>query len=70
MVTAKISTTTSFEFYQLAKQHKIKFSEALRVGISLMLAEQGIKEYDNNLQLFRRMRTYQAKVEELLSSTR
>jgi hypothetical protein len=65
MVTAKISTTTSVEFYQLAKEHRIKFSEALRVGISLILAEKGVKEYDNNLNLVRKLDLTRQKLEEV-----
>ena len=55
--TPQIRTTIliSPEFYSLCKKNGIKFVEALRVGISLMLAEKGIKEYDNNLNISRRI---------------
>lgn len=43
------------EFYKLAKQHSIKFTEAIRVGLSIMLAEKGVIEYDNNLNISRKI---------------
>jgi len=43
------------EFYNLCKEFHIKFSEAMRVGISMVLAERGVKEYDNNLNIMRRL---------------
>ena len=50
------SVIVSCNFYELCKRHRIKFSEALRVGISLMLAEMGIEEYDNNLNITRKIK--------------
>lgn len=49
------SISISAHFYNLCKKHNIKFSEATRVGISLMLAEKGIKEYDNSLNISRKI---------------
>lgn len=49
------SISVSLEFHQLAKQHKISWSEAARVGLSLILAERGVADYDNQLNIFRRM---------------
>jgi len=43
------------KFYEACKTRHIRFSDALRVGIALMLAERGEIEYDNNLNLFRKM---------------
>jgi hypothetical protein len=49
------SVLVSQEFYKLCKENHIKFSEALRVGIGVMLAEKGIREYDSNLNIFRKI---------------
>ena len=55
---AKPSIMTSIrinpEFYELCKKHRIQFSEAIRVGIAVMLAEKGVAEYDNKLNIVRR----------------
>ena len=55
--TPSIITTVrlSPEFHKLCIENRIKFSEAMRVGISLLLAEEGIREYDNNLNIMRKM---------------
>jgi len=45
--------TISPEFYDLCKKHHIKISEALRVGISVCLAEKGAMGYDSNLNIVR-----------------
>ena len=58
------SVRISPEFHKLCIEHRISFSEAMKIGISLVLAENGIKEYDNNLNLFRRMTLIQKKLEE------
>lgn len=60
------SVLVSTEFYKLCKQHSIHFSEALRVGISVLLAERDIIPYDNNLNLYRKMLVYRQKAEEAL----
>jgi endo-1,4-beta-D-glucanase Y len=59
------SVTMSPEFFQLAKNHHIGFSEAMRVGMSLLFAEKGLKDYDNRLSLFRKMQLFQQKTEQL-----
>ena len=64
----RTSITLTPEFYNLCKEHHIKFSEALRVGISIILSEMGVKDYDNNLNIYKKMRAYQNKVEQLLKS--
>ena len=43
------------EFYNLCKDNHLQFSEAMRVGISLLLAEKGLQEYDNNLNIMRKI---------------
>ena len=53
------SVLVSKSFYDAAKANNIKFSEALRVGISILLADKGITEYDNNLNLYRKMKLFQ-----------
>ncbi len=45
----------------LRKEHHITLSEAVRVGISIILAERGIAEYDNNLNIVRLVSEYKQK---------
>jgi len=61
------SVLISRHLFDLCKQHNIKFSEALRVGVSLSLADKGLLEYDNNLNLYRKMRIYQQQAMETLA---
>lgn len=49
------SVLVSQEFYKLCKDHHIKFSEAIRVGIGVILAERGVREYDGQLNFFRKL---------------
>ena len=58
------SVTISPEFFQIAKELNITFTEAIRVGLSLMFAERGIKEYDNDLNICRRAEMIRLKLEE------
>ena len=60
------SVKVSSEFYQLSKANNISFAEAMRVGISILLAEAGLKEYDNRLNIYRKMIHYQKLAEEAL----
>lgn len=60
-----ITTSISPELHKLCQDNKIAWAEALRVGAAMMLAEQGVRQYDNSLNLFRKMRFYQQKVEEM-----
>jgi len=64
--TGLIQTTINVtpEFYKLAKECNIKFSDALKIGLSLMFADRGIIEYDNNLNLHRKMMMFKIKLEE------
>ena len=57
----RTSVNVSPEFYKLTRQHLIKFSEALRVGISIMLAEKGVIPYDNQLNIVRRIEYYKGE---------
>ena len=61
-----ISTTVSREFHDLAKQNNISWSEALRVGLSILFGDKGLKEYDNNINLFRKMNAFRQQAEEAL----
>ena len=58
------SIRVSRHFYDLCKEYNIEFTEASRVGISLLLAEKGVKPYDNSLNVYRKMIRYQQMVEE------
>lgn len=58
------SITISPEFYELCNVHNIGFSEGARVGIAILLAEKGVKEYDNNLNIFRKFDALRLKLEE------
>jgi|TARA_R100000501_G_C2618740_1_gene112202 hypothetical protein len=59
------SVTVSPEFFNMAKEHRLSFTEAIRIGLSLMFAERNLKPYDNKLNLYRKMQLFQAKAEEL-----
>jgi len=63
----RTSVNITPEFYELCKNNRIKFSEAMRIGISIMLAEKGISEYDNNLNIVRKMYMFQKIAEEASS---
>ena len=60
------SVRVSREFFDLCKDYNIRFSEAMRVGISLLLAERGLSDYDNRLNLYRKMVLYQKELEKSL----
>ena len=61
-----ITTTVNIspEFYKLCKENHIKFSEAMRVGISIVLAERGIIPYDNNLNILRKVQQLENEIAE------
>ena len=59
--TVLTSVRISPEFHELCYKHHIRFSEAMRVGISIMLAERGVVEYDNNLNLVRQLQSARQK---------
>ena len=58
------SVRISPEFRDLAVKHHISFSEAIRRGIALMLAERGVKEYENDLNITRRCNELKLKAAE------
>ncbi len=61
----KTCVNVSPEFHRLAREHHIKFSEALRVGISLLLADRGVTEYDTNLNVMRKMNKITKELQEI-----
>lgn len=56
------SVSVSPEYDEKARTNDISLSEAVRVGISILLAEKGIVEYDNSLNIYRKMRQYQGEM--------
>ena len=60
------SISVSPEFSALAKEHRLSWSEAARIGMSLLLAENNIKDYDNNLNIVRKMTVFRKQAEEAL----
>jgi len=56
------SVLISQEFYKLCKEHRIKFSEAMRIGISIILAERGVRDYDNNFNFMRKLAVVSGKL--------
>jgi len=61
----RTSVNVSPEFHTLCKQHHIQFGEALRVGISLLLADKGVVEYSNNIQVVRKITSLREQLEEI-----
>ena len=55
------SVRISPEFHKACRKHFISFTEALRRGIALMLAEKGVIEYDNDLNIVRLKNEYKRK---------
>ena len=49
------SVSLSYEFDALCRKYEISLSEAMRVGISLILAERGEADYDNSLNISRKL---------------
>lgn len=60
------SVKISPEFYGLCKKHHIRISEAVRAGISLLLAERGVLEYNNDLNIVRKRAQLSLKIQELV----
>ena len=51
-------------YNELRKKHGITLSEVIRVGMSMILAEKDIAEYDNQLNLHRKMILFKQMAEE------
>lgn len=62
-----ICTTISDEFFNLAKENKIKWSEAMRVGIAISLGEKGVRQYNNNLNTQRIIMNARIRAEQELA---
>jgi len=60
----RTSVNVSPAFYDQCKKYHIRFSEAMRVGISLLLAERGVLEYDNTLNISRKITLLNKKLSE------
>ena len=60
------SVMVSEEFYKQCKQYNIKFVDAMRTGISILLAEKGEIDYDNRLNIWRKMQYFRKQAEEAL----
>ena len=56
------SVQISPEFFKLCKENNIKFVEAMRTGISILLAEKGVRDYDNKLTIYRRLMILQEQM--------
>ena len=56
----RTSVNVSPQFHRLCREHRIRFSDAMKIGISIILAERGIMEYNNDLNIVRK-RTLMAK---------
>ena len=56
------------EFDKLQKEYNLSWTECARVGLSVMLAEKGVTDYDNNLNLYRKMLFYRTELEKLLQT--
>ena len=54
-----LSISVSPEFDALRKQHGLSWSEASHIGMAILLSDKGVREYDNTLNLYRKMRRYQ-----------
>jgi len=66
MVSITKCVSVSLNMHYLAEQEKVSWTEAARVGMALLLAERGVKEYDNKLNIVRKMEQYQKLSEETL----
>jgi hypothetical protein len=65
-MTKTISTTVSDEFWNLAKENNVAWNEALAIGLSIKFGDLGISEYDNKLNLKRKMDFFRTQAEQAL----
>ena len=61
--TITLTTTISLELWSEAKKADIKWSEALRRGVSMLLSNKGVEGYDNPLNLQRKIENLVKKLE-------
>jgi hypothetical protein len=59
-----INTTITTDLKELAEQNNIKMSEALRVGIGVIMADLGDDNYIGGLNVYRKMRRFQELFED------
>ena len=59
-----VTISVSKEFNEMRKELRLSWSEAAKIGMSVMLAEKGVVEYDNRLNLVRRMNKFREIAEE------
>ena len=45
----QVGTTISADLWQLAKQHNVNWSDALKLGVQIQLAEKGVGEYPQTI---------------------
>jgi hypothetical protein len=64
---AHTTISLSVELHSLARENGISLSEAVRVGVGIMLAEKGVKDYDSNLNISRRIVEREDKIRQLVS---
>ncbi len=67
-MTKTICTTISEEFFNLCKENNIKWSEAIRIGIAVLLGEKGVRKYKNTLNMQRMITASRIKAEEALTA--
>jgi len=60
----KTTVNVSPEHHKLCKDHRIRFSDAMRAGIGILLAERGVQEYNSNLNIVRKVRELKLKAAE------
>jgi len=60
-----ISTTVSRTLWEKAQQFQISWAEALRVGLTTILAQKGDEDYLNPMQLQRKIEQINAKLSEV-----
>lgn len=65
MTTAIKSVSVSLDLISLVEKYKISLSEAVRVGISVILAENGEPEFLNRVNLGRKVQKMAAVIEDL-----
>jgi hypothetical protein len=68
MGSLKKCISVSEEFSNLAEQNKISWTEASRIGMSIILAERGIDVFNNELKE-KRLKMFKEKKIEVLNDT-
>ena len=58
-----ITTTITTDLMQKAADNHIKMSEALRVGVGVLLAEKGDDSYTGALNIYRKLNKYRELLE-------